>query len=206
MAISYPVTLPSTPNFRAVEFRAKNAVAVSSSPFTYQQQIYQYPGQMWEVDVSLPPMKRNDAETWIAALMSLNGSVGTFKLGDPVGCYPRGSANVEGLFYTVSELSSGDNQLEIFGAGLTTNSLLAGDYIEIGNQLFKCLNNAVEKDAEQPTINVDVWPNVRGTIEAVSSVKVAHTKGLFRLASNQFVFSSDELAHYGISFSAIEAL
>jgi len=92
MAITYPLSLPTVTGIRAVDFRAVNAVAYSASPFTFSGQAHAYPGQMWTADITLPPMKRSSAEEWNAFLLSLRGQSGTFLLGDPLGCVPRGSA------------------------------------------------------------------------------------------------------------------
>ena len=92
MAITYPLTLPTHTGIRSVSFRARNAVAYSMSPFTFAGQAHQYAGQMWEADITLPTMRRSNAEQWNAFLMSLNGQAGTFLLGDPNGCVPRGTA------------------------------------------------------------------------------------------------------------------
>lgn len=92
MTISYPLALPSHTGLRAIELRATNAVAYSRSPFTFAGQAFAYPGQMWQADVTLPPMKRDDAEQWVAWLVSLRGQLGTFTMGDPIGATPRGSA------------------------------------------------------------------------------------------------------------------
>lgn len=92
MAITYPLTLPAHTGIRSVSFRARNAVAYSMSPFTFAGQAHQYAGQMWEADITLPAMRRTAAEQWNAFLLSLNGQAGTFLLGDPNGCVPRGTA------------------------------------------------------------------------------------------------------------------
>lgn len=92
MAITYPLSLPSHTGIRSVELRATNAVAYSRSPFTFAGQAFAYPGQMWQADVTLPPMKRADAEQWIAWLVSLRGQLGTFTMGDPLCKTPRGTA------------------------------------------------------------------------------------------------------------------
>jgi len=39
MSISYPLDMPTTIGIEQIELRAVNAVAISSSPFTYKQQI-----------------------------------------------------------------------------------------------------------------------------------------------------------------------
>jgi hypothetical protein len=90
--ITYPLSLPSHTGIRSVELRATNAVAYSRSPFTFAGQAFAYPGQMWQADVTLPPMKRADAEQWIAWLVSLRGQLGTFTMGDPLCKTPRGTA------------------------------------------------------------------------------------------------------------------
>ena len=92
MTISYPLAFPTHTRRRSVEMRATNAVAYASSPFTFAGQAFAYPGQMWQADVTLPPMKRTDAEQWVAWLMSLRGQLGTFLMGDMLGCTPRGTA------------------------------------------------------------------------------------------------------------------
>jgi hypothetical protein len=92
MAITYPLSLPSHTGIRSVELRSTNAVAYSRSPFTFAGQAFAYPGQMWQADITLPPMKRADAEQWIAWLVSLRGQLGTFTMGDPLCKTPRGTA------------------------------------------------------------------------------------------------------------------
>lgn len=91
MAVTYPITLPTTPGFRRVSIQPRSTVAAYASPFTMQQQVYAHPGQMLTGDFELPPMTRAEAAPWIAALTSLNGIEGTFYFGDPAWTLPRGS-------------------------------------------------------------------------------------------------------------------
>jgi hypothetical protein len=90
MAISYPLSTPTNIGIAQIELRAINAVAYSRSPFTFSGQAFAYSGQMWQADISLPNMKRQDAEYWVSFLLSLRGQFGTFLLGDPLGATPRG--------------------------------------------------------------------------------------------------------------------
>ena len=90
--ISYPLALPTHTGFAQIELRATNAVAYGRSPFTFAGQAFAYSGQMWQADITLPPMKRVDAEQWIAWLISLRGQLGTFLMGDPNGATARGAA------------------------------------------------------------------------------------------------------------------
>ena len=83
MAISYPLSTPTNKTIAEIRLIARNVVGVSTSPFTLKQQTYQFSGQRWEADIQLPAMQRDNAEEWVAFLMSLYGQKGTFLLGDP---------------------------------------------------------------------------------------------------------------------------
>jgi hypothetical protein len=93
MTISYPLNTPTNIGIANITLSAENAVAISQSPFTYQQQVVAHPGQRWAASISLPPMKRQDAESWVAFLLSLKGQVGTFLLGDPNCVNAQGAAS-----------------------------------------------------------------------------------------------------------------
>ena len=158
MAISYPLTLPSHTGIRSIEFRAVNTVGVSQSPFTYSQQVVAHSGQRWEVDISLPAMKRADAEQWVAWLVSLRGQLGTFTLGDPIGATPRGSA---GGTPVVNGASQTGGTLVIDGCTADqTGWLKAGDYIQLGSAgtatLHKVLQDANSDSSGNVTL--DIWP------------------------------------------------
>lgn len=92
MAITYPLNTPTNIGIANITLMAENAVAISTSPFTFQQQVVAHPGQRWAASISLPPMKRQDAEAWVAFLLSLKGQVGTFLLGDPNCVAAQGSS------------------------------------------------------------------------------------------------------------------
>ena len=93
MAITYPLSTPTDIGIANIELRARNAVAISQSPFTYATQTHSYSGQLWQATVTIPPVRRDLAEPWIAFLLSLKGPTGTFLLGDPNCKTPRGSAS-----------------------------------------------------------------------------------------------------------------
>lgn len=103
MAITYPLNTPTNIGIANITLMAENAVAVSQSPFTFSQQIVAHPGQRWAASISLPPMKRQDAENWIAFLLSLKGQVGTFLLGDPNGVNDQGVAAARRNLLTYTE-------------------------------------------------------------------------------------------------------
>ena len=208
MAISYPLTMPTHTGIRSVELRVTNSVAYSRSPFTFSGQAHAYAGKAWQADITLPPMKRTNAEQWIAFLLSLKGQFGTFYLGDPRACTPLGSARDIDTILVNGAISSGDT-VNIDSAPVSrTDYLKAGDYMQIGagtsRQLFKVLTDVNTNGSGQAT--VDVWPNVRTTIANNSAVTVQSAKGIFRLVTNEQAFSINEASIYGITFGAIEAV
>ena len=208
MAISYPLTMPTHTGMRSVELRATNAVAYSRSPFTFAGLAHASAGHAWPADLTLPPMKRTNAEQWIAFLLSLKGQLGTFYFGDPRACTPLGSARDTDTSLVDGAVSSGDTISIDSAPASQTDYLKAGDYMEIGSgvnrQLFKVLND-VDTDGTG-SATVDVWPNVRTSIADNAAVTVENTKGIFRLSSNEQAFSINEASFYGITFGAIEAV
>ena len=194
MAISYPLSLPTNIGMASIELRAKNTVAVSSSPFTYKQTVYAYDGQMWEADVTLPPMNRDDAESWIAFLMSLKGRYGTFLLNDPSATSVRGTATSA----TISG-SAGDSSVTV----TMTGTLKAGDYIQLGTASDATLHKVLVDQSGSGTL--EVWPKLRKARSSVSA-DLTSASGVFRLASNETAWSVNDASFYGISFGATEVV
>lgn len=194
MAISYPINTPTNIGIANITFMAENAVAVSQSPFTFKQQIVAHQGQRWAASISLPPMKRQDAEPWVAFLLSLYGQVGTFLLSDPNCPAPRGSATAATL--TGSARSSSPN-ITISG------SLLAGDYFSIGSGSTTRLHKVVANRSGSGV--VEIWPALRSTVSGVG-VDLTESKGLFRLKENITQWNINEISSYGITFDCVEAI
>lgn len=206
MAISYPLSLPTQAGIAKVRLIANDVVAVSQSPFTAAQQVYKYTGQFWEADITLPPMKRADAEYWISFLLKLAGPYGTFLLGDPNGGTARGAATGTPL---VNGGSQTGNELITDGwTNSTTGILKAGDYIQLGtgssSQLYKVLDDVNSDGSGNATLTV--WPDLRSAPANNAAITVSNPKGVFRLASGQATWDISEASIYGITFGAREAL
>lgn len=209
MAITYPLSLPTVAGIAQIKISARNAVAVSSSPFTYKQQVMQHQGARWEADVSLPPTQRADAEEWIAFLISLKGQYGTFLMGDPMGATPRGSASSAPGTPLVNGANQTGETLAIDGLpNNATNYLRAGDYIQLGtgatSRLHKVLENASSNGSGEATLSI--WPALRESPSDNAAVTVSNTKGVFRLATSESSFSINEASFYGLTFTAFEAI
>ena len=191
-------TAPTDIGFAQITFSATNAVATSQSPFTYKQQVVQHVGQAWKASVTIPPVRRDLAEPWIAFLLSLQGPVHTFLLGDPNCTEPRGTATNSSMTATGSVDASSVTLTISDGT-----TLKAGDYIQLGtastSKLHKVLTDV------SATGVVDIWPNLKDTYSA-AAVTVDNAKGVFRLASNVQEWQIGDSSTYGISFEANEVI
>ena len=194
MAISYPLALPTNIGIANIELRAKNTVAVSMSPFTYKQQTQSYDGQMWEADISLPPMNRDDAETWISFLMSLKGMSGTFLLNDPSAKTVRGTATYAEITGAVGASAVGV---------VMTGTLKAGDYIQLGTASDATLHKVLQDQSGDGTL--EIWPKLRKARSSVSA-DLTNSSGVFRLSANETSWSVNNASFFGISFGAMEVV
>lgn len=207
MAITFPLSLPATPGFKDVQLTTTNAVGVSTSPFTMESQVQEWPGEMWSLQASLPPMKRAAAEAWLAFLISLRGASGSFLIGDPNAGTPQGIATGTPLVNGAN--AAGSKTLATKGwTASVTGILKAGDYLQIGTgltqRLFKNLTDADSDGSGHATL--DLFPRLRESLADGAAITVINAKGVFRLASNSSQWSTNVARNYGISFKAVEAL
>lgn len=208
MAITYPLALPTIKGIRAIRLTAKNSVGVSTSPFSYTQQVYKHQGQRWQAEVALPSMPRAEAEEWFSFLVKLNGQYGTFLLGDPHAA-PRGSASSTPGTPVVNGASQTGGTLAIDGLPASaTGYLKAGDYIQVGSgataKLHKVLNDVDTNGSGEATL--DIWPDLRSSPTNDATVVVSDAVGTFRLSTNEIGVDINEIEHFGIVFAATEAL
>lgn len=195
MALTFPLSIPTTIGIESIELRAVNAVATSQSPFTYKQQIVAHQGQRWEASVTIPAMRRDLMAPWKAFLTSLKGQQGTFLLGDPdYADGPQGTVSA----CTLSG-AAGDESVTV----TMTGSLLAGDYIQLGSGSSARLHQVLADQTGNGTL--EIWPALRGAYTD-AAVTFAAPKGVFRLASNVSSWSINNSNAYGISFEAVESL
>ena len=209
MAITYPLSLPTVSGIRSIVLRTKNSVGISQSPFTFKQQVVSYGGQYWEADIELPVMSRDEAEEWVSFLVQLKGFEGTFLLGDPSGATPRGSASSAPGTPVVNGGSQTGGSLSIDGLPASaTGYLKAGDYIQLGSGLGATLHKVLQDVDSNASgeATLDLYPSVRSAPDDGVTVIVSNTKGVFRLSSNETQWSINEIIHFGITFSAMEAV
>jgi hypothetical protein len=206
VSIAYPLTLPSVSEPNGITIRARSAVGISVSPFTFGQQLFVHPGDIWEADISLPPMLRPQAETWLGFLLALNGREGTFLMGEALNRTARGtwaaaSPFVNGAHAAMAKTVAIDN----LAASATGKS---GDWLQFGSagtsRLHKLVQDFTANGSGQATI--EIWPRLREGLADNAAVTVASPRGVWRLSENVTGWTIGIAQIYGLQFSAVEAL
>lgn len=108
---------------------------MNTSPFTAQSPVQEWPGEFFGGSVSLPPMKRDQAEAWLGFLSALRGGSGTFLLGDLLGKTPRGTVKNRPAG-VLPLITSGNAGVKVVNLGYTYSNnepawLAAGDYVQL---------------------------------------------------------------------------
>lgn len=202
MAISYPLSLPTVKSAARISLSATTAVVISRSPSSYAQQVQKFSGQMWRAEVTLPAMAREDAEQFISFLLKLNGKEGTFLLGDLSAKTPRGTAGGTPL---VNGANQTGQTLVTDGWSNSQTVLKAGDYIQIGQRLYKVLDDVTSDGSGNATFSI--WPRLRESPSDNATIITSNCVGLFRLADSDYqILSASADKIYSVSFSAEEAI
>jgi len=191
---TYPITLPTDPRPRELSCQQVSRVAVSTSPFTGQSQVYAHPGQWWEINFELPPLYGSLAAQWAAALLSLNGREGTFNFAPTD---PTPQVAVSG---TVVVAAIDGYELDLTGM---TGTFTPGDWIQIETGLYRVTTGAT---AASGAATIEVWPKPRSEIVAeTSTVDYATPVGIFRLFDS-FQWDMDVARLYGFTIGAGEVV
>lgn len=199
------IPMPSSPNFRQVQFTMSDAVGINASPFTGQQQVQAWPGgDNLGADVSLPPMKEAQARAWLAWFAALRGKANVFQLGDPTGGgrqgNPVGTPVSDGLNLAMSTTIN----LKGFTAS-AAGVYVPGDYLQIGYYLHMVAGvTTINADGAGKAV-LEIWPSLRIQLADGDAITKTNCKGLFRLADNKRTWSVQETKMYGISFKVTEA-
>jgi len=209
MSITYPLSVPNYTSFSSVQLVAKNTVGMTSSPFTQAQKVYKWAsGEYWECDIGIKAMTRAQFEDFSTFIIKLKGMYGTFSLSpDPNGRTVRGSASsTPGSPQINGAQNSNSNSIDITGAPASvTGYLLSGDYIQVGTQLLKVLED-VNTNGSGDVSGVNVFPQIRTALSGSEPIIVENAVGVFRLADNNTTWNISTASIYGISFSAVESI
>jgi len=185
-----PLAFPNV-GLQSISLRLKRAVAVTSSPFTYDQQVYTHQGAIWEAEVSLPPLTHAEARSVEAFIVGLKGRFGTFTFGHPL--------------HTSTATSTTTGTAAVRSETLTTSvaatAVTAGTYFQVGDYLYMVTS---DKASGAGTLNFQ--PPLRAAVTTGTVLDFTLPKSLWRLSSNDIGWSTDAASIYGFSFAFTEAL
>jgi hypothetical protein len=208
--LNYPLTPPQIAGIGPQDFTLGmvNVVGETVSPFTLGQQEQLWPGNMFTLEVNLPPMSYQDAEQWISFLGAMYGKFGTFLMGDYNRPTPQGP--MTGAPVVNGSNLNGSNQLLIRGATASvTNWAVAGDYVQVTasggpQRIYKVLLNA--NSSAGGDVTLDIFGNIRETLSDGTAVITSNCAGTFRLQENTTTWKIDRNRIYAISFKGKEAI
>lgn len=170
-------------SIRNINMRLRSATAVSSSPFSYNQQVYEHQGVMWEAEITMPPLKHNEAKEFTGFLAGLRGQSKTFSFGNPLH-NTTATGNITG---------------SVGATSVTANfsGAVVGDHFQHGEHLYIITSLGAG--------TADIMPPLR-TSAATSTVDFTLPKGRWRLATNEVNWSISEASIYGFTLAVVEAI
>ena len=188
----------------SIEWDERDIVAVSTSPFTGQAQVYDWQASWWEGQVSFAALDRWSHDAWSAFLSSVRGPLNVFSLGDPKARKPKGSAPGDPLVDGAAQ--SGYTLATRGWTPGAQNILLFGDYLQVGYRLYKVTDDQVNADGDGKA-SIAIWPPLRDLPADGTVIVTRNCKGLFRLKAAGGNKHSVNVGDYGLSGFAIrEAL
>jgi len=185
-----PLSFPAV-GIQEISLRLKRSVAVTSSPFTFDQQVFAHQGAVWQAEVTLPPLTHDDARAVEAFIAGLKGRTGTFTFGHPL--------------HTSSATSTTTGTAAVRAETLTTtvgsSAVTAGTYFQLGDYLY-----IVTADKASGAGSLEFQPPLRTAVTTGTVLDFTLPKSLWRLVSNDIGWSTDVASLYGFSFAFTEAL
>ncbi len=208
---SYPLDFPAALVANSLSITPRDAVSRSESPFSFEDQVYEWGGEMWTLEGTLPLMTRENARLFQAFLLKLKGKYGTFlyPIQDavtPIGTWtPSGSP---ALIQVNGAVAQRVTAIPLKGLAINqVGAAKAGDYINFGSgattRLHMVLDDANTDASGHMTVNV--WPATREALADGAAVVTSNCKGLFRLPKN-YGWTIDINKHYFMPFGAMEVV
>jgi hypothetical protein len=204
---TFPLVMPNSPNFVRSEWGIARAVAQSQSPFTYSTQVHKFTGSKWYSTVTLPPMKRSQANEWLAFFMQLNGQFGTFTMGDPDAKAVQGT--ISNTVAVNADFAVGAYDVTIDGADASESQLFKkGDYVQFNSgatsKLHMIIADVASNGSGEATLTIE--PSLSSALANNATVTYASPKCVMRMTNNELTWSANHISLYGVSFSCEEVL
>lgn len=203
---SYPLDFPTSLTVNSLRITPMNAVARSMSKFSFSEQVYDFGGEAWGIEGSMPLMEKSTADAYMSFILKLKGRRGTFLF--PLPTTISSASGAWGGTPLVDGGSQTGNTLDIKGLPINTTGVAKdGDYINLGTgsntRLYRVLEDADSDGSGNATITI--WPALRTSPADNDAVIYQNVKVLLRL-NDDVPIDIDVNKHYFIAFKAMEAL
>jgi len=196
-------TFPAGIHIADVNIIPVTATGGVQSPYTFHTEAQNFGGQSWQMSLNFLPQERAAAGVLEAFMMSLNGTVGRFQMGDPYGSEPAGAGTGVPLVATAG--IAGQQTIDLKGfIPNTPGQLLKGDYIQIGTAFYRVL--ARVDSAGGGTATATLFPNLREAYAVDTAVIIRNPVAIWRMTSATAAFTRSRLQLYGATLQAREAL
>lgn len=207
MAITFPLAFPVCRYSGSYQFGITPTVAVSSSPFSGEQQVYEWSAAPWQASFEVIVRSPEHRAAMMSFIASMRGRRGTVLLGPRHASRPRGTANTSGVTVGSGGGTTGGRTLPLAGLGAAA-TLLAGDFLQISsgaNSRLHCIvENATADGSGNATVTIEA--PLRADYASGVAVTLTSPKGVFRSTTNEFLTYMQMGGVLTASFSFIEAL
>ncbi len=129
------IDMPTSPNFVRSNFSLFRTIGMTVSPYTGKTKTQEFDGVFWNAEVSLPPMRRDQAVNWQSFLLNLKGQINHFKFTDPDALTNTGTYSTA---FLTSELRTNNTSVQLSFSGSTItagsstfSSTKVGDFIVV---------------------------------------------------------------------------
>lgn len=197
--IIYPLDVPPVFSLSQVTVRSRNMVATTAAPYTGREQVQEWTGAFWEMELTFPPLAPDQGDELAAFIESLNGKYGTFIFGLPTMRRPRGSAAIApGSPIVFNSVQTGFRLAVQTTLGSVSGWLKQGDMIALGTPSNRALYRVTrDVDLIAGVGVVNIWPRLRQIPNPGDPVSIFDPTGRFRLSIDNPQHTVDESGIYG---------
>lgn len=207
MAITYPLTFPTSFGLSSMTLGLDHAVAVAESEFTFEAQVQEHDGVAWELQGTLELLTRDQAAEYNAFVKALKGRVGTFLFS------PSGFGTARGVATGTPLVNGADqtgNTLITDGWTISQTGILKNDdYFQLGSGSTATLHSVVNGDADSDgsgNATFDFAPKIVTAPADNAAITVANPVGKFRMKENLLPVEIKPPFQHTIRFSARQAV
>lgn len=184
-----------------VTITPEDAVGIRESPSSYRQEVQVFSGQRMRMRVNFREHDEETGSKLETFFLKLRGQAGVFRFFDPYHTQPMGQNLGLPL---VDSATAGEQTLTTTGWGPNVNfQLRAGDYIQIGDNYHRILEDVHSDGSGEATLTV--WPDLRASHANGTTIRTINPTGLWRLARQPAFSRTPANQKHSTSMECIEA-